>query len=36
MLGVSLAPVTGHLVSNIISEESFDYDMKLLSPDRFN
>ena len=36
MLGVSLAPVTGHLVSNIISEEGSDYDMKLLSPDRFN
>jgi len=36
MLGVSLAPVTGYLVSNIITEESSDYDMKLLSPDRFN
>ena len=35
MLGVSLAPVTGYLVSKIISEESLDYDMNLLSPDRF-
>ena len=35
MLGVSLAPVTGYLVSKIISKESSEYDMKLLSPDRF-
>ena len=35
MLGVSLAPVTGHLVSKIISNENSDYDMQLLSPDRF-
>jgi D-amino-acid dehydrogenase len=35
MLGVSLAPVTGNLVSKIISNENTDYDMQLLSPDRF-
>ena len=35
MLGVSLAPVTGNLVSKIISNENSDYDMQLLSPDRF-
>ena len=35
MLGVSLAPVTGYLVSKIISKESSEYDMNLLSPDRF-
>ena len=35
MLGVSLAPITGYLVSNIISGKTLEYDMKLLSPDRF-
>jgi len=35
MLGVSLAPITGYLVSKIISKEQIDYDMKQLSPDRF-
>ena len=35
MLGVSLAPVTGYLVSKIISKESPEYNMNLLSPDRF-
>ena len=35
MLGVSLAPLTGYLISQIIAGESIDYDMRMLSPDRF-
>ena len=35
MLGVSLAPLTGYLISQIIAGKSIDYDMTMLSPDRF-
>ena len=35
MLGVSLAPLTGYLISQIIAGKSIDYDMRMLSPDRF-
>ena len=36
MLGVSLAPITGKLVTDIIAKKPFDYEMQMLSPDRFN
>lgn len=35
MLGISLAPVTGKLVHDIISKKEMDFDMSMLSPDRF-
>ncbi len=35
MLGVSLSPVTGRLVSEIISGEQPSFDLRLLSPDRY-
>ena len=35
MLGVSLAPLTGYLISQIVAGKSIDYDMRMLSPDRF-
>jgi D-amino-acid dehydrogenase len=35
MLGVSLGPITGRLVSQIISSEPPSVDLTLLSPDRF-
>ena len=33
--GISLAPVTGKLVHDIISKKEMDFDMSMLSPDRF-
>ena len=36
MLGVSLAPITGKLVTDIIAKKPFDHEMQMLSPDRFN
>ena len=35
MMGLSLAPVTGHLVSQLVAEESPDIDLEALSPIRF-
>jgi D-amino-acid dehydrogenase len=35
MMGLSLAPVTGELVGQIIDGERTCFDLKLLSPDRF-
>ncbi|MBI3483034.1 MAG: FAD-dependent oxidoreductase, partial [Bacteroidetes bacterium] len=36
MLGVSLAPGTGKLISEIINEEKISTDMKMLDPERFH
>jgi D-amino-acid dehydrogenase len=36
MMGLSLAPITGKLVSQMISGEQPEIDLKLLSPDRFS
>ena len=36
MLGVSLGPITGRLVSQIISAEKCKFDLGLLSPDRYH
>ncbi|HHZ64603.1 MAG TPA: FAD-dependent oxidoreductase [Flavobacteriales bacterium] len=36
MLGLSLSPITGKLVSEIISEEKPSIDLSLLHPERFN
>ncbi len=35
MIGISLAPVTGKIVSKIVQEERVEFDMNLLNPDRF-
>ena len=35
MMGVSLAPVTGEIVNDIISDKKINYDLSMLSPDRF-
>ena len=35
MLGLSLAPITGKLVSEIIGGEKASIDLRLLNPDRF-
>ncbi|HEX4350485.1 MAG TPA: FAD-dependent oxidoreductase [Verrucomicrobiae bacterium] len=35
MMGMSLSPVTGKLVSEIVSGEKLSFDLGLLSPDRF-
>jgi len=36
MMGLSLAPITGKLVSEIVAGEQPEIDLRLLSPDRFN
>lgn len=36
MMGLSLAPITGKLVSQLLSGQKPDIDLKLLSPDRYN
>ena len=36
MLGLSLGPATGKLVSEIINNESTSIDIKAFNPDRFN
>jgi D-amino-acid dehydrogenase len=36
MLGVSLAPITGKLVSQIVAGESPEIDLSLLAPERFS
>ena len=35
MMGISMAPVTGEIVNNIISEQKPNFDLDMLSPDRF-
>jgi D-amino-acid dehydrogenase len=35
MMGLSLAPVTGHLVAQLVAEESPSIDIGALSPTRF-
>jgi len=35
MMGMSLSPITGRLVSEIISGEKPSFDLGLLSPDRY-
>ena len=35
MLGLSLGPISGQVVSKIIGGEKAPFDMELLSPDRF-
>ncbi len=35
MLGLSLAPITGKLVGEILSGEKTSFDLNLLSPDRY-
>ena len=35
MMGLSLGPVTGRLISEILSDEKPSHDLHLLSPDRF-
>ena len=35
MMGLSLAPATGKIVSDLIAGESTNLQLELLSPDRF-
>jgi len=35
ILGVSLGPITGKVIAQMVCGETLDYDLKLLSPDRF-
>jgi D-amino-acid dehydrogenase len=35
MMGLSLGPITGHLVAQILSGENPDFDLALLNPDRY-
>jgi D-amino-acid dehydrogenase len=35
MMGLSLAPITGKLVSQLLIGQKPDIDLKLLSPDRY-
>ncbi|MEY2407939.1 MAG: D-amino-acid dehydrogenase [Verrucomicrobiota bacterium] len=35
MMGLSLGPITGRIVSQILSDERPDFDLSLLTPDRF-
>ena len=35
MMGISLAPITGKIISEIVSGETPSVDLKLLSPDRY-
>jgi D-amino-acid dehydrogenase len=35
MMGLSLGPITGKLVSEIISGEKTSFDLTLLHPDRY-
>jgi len=36
MIGMSLAPITGRIISQVICGDIPDFDMKLLDPDRFS
>ena len=35
MMGLSLGPITGRLVSEILSGEKPEFDLTLLNPDRY-
>jgi len=35
MMGMSLSPVTGQLVSELVGGEKPSFDLRLLSPDRY-
>jgi glycine/D-amino acid oxidase-like deaminating enzyme len=35
MMGMSLSPITGQLVSELVSGEKPSFDLSLLSPDRY-
>jgi len=35
MLGISLSPITGKLICDIVSGNELDFDMRMLSPNRF-
>ena len=35
MMGMSLSPITGKIVSEILSGEPPVFDLRLLSPDRY-
>jgi D-amino-acid dehydrogenase len=35
MLGLSLAPVSGEMVADLITGAAMKYDMELLAPDRY-
>ncbi len=35
MMGISMAPVTGEIINNIISGQKSNFNLKMLSPDRF-
>lgn len=36
MMGLSLAPITGQLIAQLLSGEKPSIDLTALSPDRFN
>lgn len=36
MMGISLGPVTGQIVSSLVSHEGVEFDMPLLEPDRYS
>ena len=36
MMGLSLAPITGQLIAQLLSGEKSSIDLSALSPDRFN
>jgi glycine/D-amino acid oxidase-like deaminating enzyme len=35
MIGISLGPVTGKIVSEIIQNKPMEWDLRLFSPDRY-
>ena len=35
MMGLSLGPVTGRIVANILTHEPAGFDLRMLSPDRY-
>jgi D-amino-acid dehydrogenase len=35
MMGLSLGPITGRLVSELLSDEKPSFDLRLLDPDRY-
>jgi len=35
MMGMSLSPITGKIVGEIVSGENPTFDLRLLSPDRY-
>jgi len=35
MMGMSLSPITGKIISELVGQEKCSFDLQLLSPDRF-